>query len=86
MNSPQQTKTITIKYFAVLREQTDRSSESVHTTVQTPEELFRKISQKYELYLPTESMKIAINDEFSSWTARLHDGDTVAYIPPVAGG
>jgi molybdopterin converting factor small subunit len=31
-------------------------------------------------------MKVAINDEFSEWNSELADGDSVVFIPPVAGG
>jgi molybdopterin converting factor small subunit len=32
------------------------------------------------------SVKVAINDEFADWQHKLQDGDTVVFIPPVAGG
>jgi len=31
-------------------------------------------------------LKVAVNTEFSDWSRRLISGDTVVFIPPVAGG
>jgi molybdopterin synthase sulfur carrier subunit len=29
---------------------------------------------------------VAVNTEFADWSRRLNAGDTVVFIPPVAGG
>jgi molybdopterin converting factor small subunit len=31
-------------------------------------------------------LKVAINDEFAAWDTQLASGDTIVFIPPVAGG
>ncbi|MGH8205684.1 MAG: MoaD/ThiS family protein [Steroidobacteraceae bacterium] len=31
-------------------------------------------------------MRVAINDEFGDWRESLSEGDTIAFLPPVAGG
>jgi len=31
-------------------------------------------------------LKVAVNEQFSDWSHLLRDGDTVVFIPPVAGG
>jgi molybdopterin converting factor subunit 1 len=31
-------------------------------------------------------IRVAVNEGYASWDAPLHDGDTVAFLPPVAGG
>jgi molybdopterin converting factor small subunit len=36
--------------------------------------------------LSPEFLRVAVNDEFGDWRARLSDGDTVVFLPPVAGG
>ena len=79
------TRKLTVEYFAVLREQAGKDSENIETNAETADELFGELESRYGF--PTlSSMKVAINDEFSSWNASLNDGDTVVFIPPVAGG
>ena len=78
-------KTINIEYFAILREHAGLDSEVLQTNAATAAELFVELSDRYSF--PTlNSVKVAINDEFSDWNAALNDGDMVVYIPPVAGG
>jgi molybdopterin converting factor small subunit len=36
--------------------------------------------------LTAEQLKVALNSEFSDWQTPLRHGDTVVFIPPVAGG
>jgi molybdopterin converting factor small subunit len=31
-------------------------------------------------------MMVVVNDAYTGWDHALHDGDTVVFIPPVAGG
>jgi molybdopterin converting factor subunit 1 len=79
------TRTLTVEYFAVLREQAGKDSEDIETVAETADALFAELEARYGF--PTlSSMKVAINDEFSAWNAALKDGDTVVFIPPVAGG
>ena len=33
-----------------------------------------------------EHLKVAINTQFGEWDAPLREGDTVVFLPPVAGG
>jgi molybdopterin converting factor subunit 1 len=78
-------KTITIEYFAVLREHSGVADEALATNAATPAELFAELSERYG-FPELASIKVAINDEFGDWSAALNDGDTVVFIPPVAGG
>ena len=79
-------KQINIQYYALLREQAGRSSETLATTAQTPRELYRQLSERYPFSLAPEMLRVAVNSEFSDWEQRLHAGDSVVFIPPVAGG
>lgn len=79
-------KIVTVKYFAALREQAGRSSEELETQSQTAEELYDELAQKYSLSLPKTEVKVAINDNFEEFSRTLHRGDTVIFIPPIAGG
>ncbi len=77
---------LTVRYFAMLREQAGRSSEQVQTSAGTPIELYEELRRRYPLTLAPTSLRVAVNDEFGDWRAPLVDGDTVVFLPPVAGG
>ncbi len=76
---------IKIEYFAILREHVGNSAEEVQTEAGTARELFDELTDRYA-FPQMNSMKVAINEEFSEWDAVLVDGDSIVFIPPVAGG
>ena len=76
---------IRVEYFAILREKVGKSDENLQTRAETASALFDELASRYDFPNMT-SMKVAINDEFSDWNAVLADGDSVVFIPPVAGG
>ena len=78
-------KTINIEYFAVLRDHAGRDSEQLATDVDTAAELFAELEARY-CFPELSSVKVAVNDDFADWNVALSDGDTVVFIPPVAGG
>lgn len=75
-----------IRYFAGLREDRGLSEETLQTRAENPTQLFRELAERHGISFPMDRLKVAINDEFSSWEAPLGDGDSVVFIPPVAGG
>jgi molybdopterin-guanine dinucleotide biosynthesis protein A len=75
-----------VRYFALLREQAGRPDEELATLARTPLELYEELRTRRGLALAPEALRVAINDEFGDWRTRLSDGDTVAFLPPVAGG
>jgi molybdopterin-guanine dinucleotide biosynthesis protein A len=75
-----------VRYFALLREQAGRSNEALTTDARTPRDLYAQLQRDRGLKLAPEFLRVAINDEFGEWQQPLHDGDTVAFLPPVAGG
>jgi molybdopterin-guanine dinucleotide biosynthesis protein A len=77
---------VSVRYFALLREQAGRSAEALHTRARTPQELYRQLQHERGLTLDPRFIRVAINDEFGDWQRLLTDGDTVAFLPPVAGG
>ena len=77
---------INVQYYALLREQAGRSSESLVTDAATARELYEELKGRYPFSLAPEMLRVAINSEFGEWTQPLHDGDSVVFIPPVAGG
>ena len=78
--------TVTLQYFAVLREQAGCSQEQVQTAAATPAELYEQACARHGFTLPRSMLRVAINDEFREWTSPLQANDRVVFIPPVAGG
>jgi molybdopterin-guanine dinucleotide biosynthesis protein A len=79
-------KRIKVQYYAILREQAGRSDESVVTGAHTPRDLYNELKSRYPFSLAPEMLRVAVNAEFGEWGQRLSDGDSVVFIPPVAGG
>jgi molybdopterin-guanine dinucleotide biosynthesis protein A len=77
---------IRVQYFALLREQAGRSAETLATRARTPRELYAELAARYPFTLPAEMLRVAINAEFGDWAQPLKAGDSVVFIPPVAGG
>ncbi len=75
-----------VQYFALLREQAGRRDEAVTTRAATARELFAELTARHHFTLTPEHLKVAVNTEFSDWSQPLKAGDTVVFIPPVAGG
>ena len=75
-----------VQYFALLREQAGRSEEQLATTAATPGALYAELRGRYPFTLASEQLKVAVNAEFADWDAPLREGDSVVFIPPVAGG
>jgi len=75
-----------VQYYALFREQAGRSEETIETTASTPDELYRELQARYPFKLAPSQLKVAVNTDFRDWHAPLAAGDTVVFIPPVAGG
>jgi molybdenum cofactor guanylyltransferase len=75
-----------IQYYALMREQAGRSDETLETTASTPADLYSELKARYGFTLSREQLKVAVNSEFASWSQQLAAGDSVVFIPPVAGG
>lgn len=82
----QSSVSLRVQYFAVLREQAGRSEEVIDSNARDPVELYAELQQRHRFALSPAQLKVAINSEFSDWRARLKHGDTIVFIPPVAGG
>ncbi len=77
---------INVEFFAAMREQAGTSKVTFDTSATTAEELFLELQQKYNFSLTLKYLKVAINEEYTCFTDPLKDGDTVVFIPPIAGG
>lgn len=88
-HGPQSTaslKSLRVQYFALFREQAGRSEETLQSMADTPAMLYAELQQRHPFRLQKEQLRVAVNTEFCDWQAPLKGGDTVVFIPPVAGG
>ena len=79
-------KTITVRYFAMFREQAGIDEETLSLDVATAADVFEHTKSRHGSPEPAGHCKVAINDEMADWTSPIEDGDTVLLFPPVAGG
>ena len=80
-------KTIKVKYFALLREKAGLDEEMLTISDnETGESLFHQLSEKYSFSLNLSQCLVVVNEEYSPKDAILNEGDEVVFIPPVAGG
>lgn len=77
---------VNLQYYAQLREQAGASGEQVRTTATSLHELYEELRARHGFTLSADALKVAVNAEFSAWDRPVHDGDTIVFIPPVAGG
>jgi molybdopterin converting factor subunit 1 len=78
--------TVTVRYFAMLRDQRGLESETVESNWATVGELVANLAQKHQFSLPSSRIRSAVNGAFADDNLALTDGDSVVLIPPVAGG
>ncbi len=79
-------KSITVRYFALFRENAGTGEEQIDSDARTAGDLFVELKDRHGSSEPLGHCKVAINDEMADWDAPLNDGDTVLLFPPVAGG
>ena len=83
---------VELKYFAGLREQLGLAHESVELPehvrdVAALTEWLRSRGGSWrEALAAGKPVKVAVNRDMAQSTTALHDGDEVAYFPPVTGG
>lgn len=80
------TKKIHLLYFAQFRQLTNKDKETIETKAISPKEIYKELQFIYGFNFPENFFKVAINEEYVSLDCELCDGDTLVFIPPVAGG
>jgi molybdopterin converting factor small subunit len=48
--------------------------------------LYLQLAGQHRFTLGPDRVKAVVNDEFREWDTPIQDGDTIVFIPPVAGG
>lgn len=79
-------KKITVRYFAMFREQAGVEKEILTLAADTAADVFVATRERHGSSEPTGHCKVAINDVMADWDSLVEDGDTVLLFPPVAGG
>jgi molybdopterin converting factor subunit 1 len=79
---------ITVKLFAILRERSGQTELSLEIPRESP---VSSVAEQIAAELPAirdflPRVAFAVNREYVSRDAILHDGDELALIPPVSGG
>lgn len=79
-------KRITVRYFAMFREQAGVGEETLELDAATALDVFEATRARHGSPEPSGHCKVAINDNMADWGSAVADGDTVLLFPPVAGG
>jgi len=79
-------KTVTVEYFATLRDERGEAGDTIETEAETFQHLFDELKGQYGFSLGTDEVKIIANNTMSTWDAALSDGDSLIFMPPIAGG
>jgi len=78
---------VRVRFFARLRELAGVEVEVLHVPADASLADAYEASRARHPTLPSrESVRAALNQEFADWSAKVSNGDEVAFIPPVSGG
>lgn len=78
--------TVTLLYFASLRERTGAASETVDTSADDLAGLYAEVQARHGIAWPREHLRVAMNGQFAHWRDAPAEGSEIAFIPPVSGG
>lgn len=78
--------TVTLLYFASLRERAGIASETISTTAADLAGLYDEVQARHVFTWPREHLRVAVDGEFASWGDAVRAGSEIAFIPPVSGG
>ncbi len=80
-------RNLSVRFFAVLREQAGCSSVEVNSASPDATALYGELQRTYPgLTFPAHLLKVSINERYAAMGAPLQAGDRVVFIPPIAGG
>lgn len=80
------TVTLTVLYFASLRERSGAARESVTTSAADLSGLYAEVQARHGIAWPHAHLRVAVDGEFARWQDAPQAGSEVAFIPPVSGG
>lgn len=78
---------VTVLYFASLRDAAGRESEQLPMPASLGA-LYAELRARHGFALPQERLRVAVDGAFVDWdsASALREGAEVAFIPPVSGG
>lgn len=79
---------VKVLFFGRLKELVGRTEEDLEIREgERLEEVFTRYGARHpEVGQLRRSVVASVNQEFAPWSARLRNGDEVAFLPPVSGG
>ncbi len=77
--------TVTVLYFASLRDAAGFASESLNAQGDL-RALYESLRKRHGFKLPVERLRVAVDGAFACWDDAVRAGSEVAFIPPVSGG
>jgi molybdopterin converting factor subunit 1 len=81
------TRTINIRFFAILREQAGCASVEASSAAADAAQLYAELQQRFPgLVFPVHLLRVSVNERYVAMDAALSAGDRVVFIPPIAGG
>lgn len=79
-------KTLSVEYFTLLRDERGESKETITTDAETYQDFYDGLKAQHGFSLDSERLMLIVNNSPSEWGESIGDGDTVVFIPPIAGG
>ncbi len=77
---------VTIEYFALLRERRGLDREEVETSAPDAAALFDEIAARHGFGSRRDTVRVAINDEVTTWNHPVSSGDRIVFLTPFGGG
>ncbi|AIE85959.1 MoaD/ThiS family protein [Fimbriimonas ginsengisoli] len=79
-------KSVSVLYFAALRERRGLDRETVLTAAETPAAFYAELADRHALNMDASLVRFALDGEFVKPNTLLPESSELALIPPVAGG
>jgi len=80
-------RSLNIRFFAILREQAGRSSLQLESAAPDSAALYAELQTRLPgLTFPANLLRVSVNERYTTLDTPLAAGDRVVFIPPVAGG
>ncbi|RUT26343.1 molybdopterin synthase sulfur carrier subunit [Asaia sp. W19] len=77
---------VTLEYFALLRDEAGCQSETLRTEAPDLAALYDALAHSRGFTLPRARLRVAVNARFAPWDQPVSEGDHIVFIPPVSGG
>ncbi|RNF85459.1 MoaD/ThiS family protein [Montanilutibacter psychrotolerans] len=78
--------TLTVLYFASLRDAAGCETETVVADAADLRALYLRLQARHGFALPVDRLRVAVDGAFAHWGDVPRAGSEVAFIPPVSGG